>query len=101
METVKLTANEIAVLKAINETGQREGALNYIIEDLVKYTGKSVNSIKGILSSLRNKYIIYTYAGEYAFDGEIRKDAEELFNSIVNNVTPEKRQTRKQHGKSI
>lgn len=90
METVKLTANEIVVLKAINKTGQREcGPLQYIIEDLVKYTGKSVNTIKGILSSLHKKDIIYTYAGEYAFDGEIREDAEELFNSIINNVTSE------------
>lgn len=93
METVKFTANEIAVLKAIYETGQHEGTQHYMVEDLVSYTGKSVNSIKGILSSLRNKYIIYTYAGEYAFDGEIREDAEELVNSILNNVNPQNNET--------
>lgn len=90
---VNFTANEIAVLKAIFATGQHEGTQHYMVEDLVSYTGKSVNSIKGILSSLRNKYIIYTYAGEYAFDGEIREDAEELVNSILNNVNPQNNET--------
>ena len=89
METVKFTANEIEILKAIFATGQHEDTQHYMIEDLVSYTGKSVNAIKGILSSLRKKYIIYTYAGEYAFDGEIREDAEELVNSILNNIIPE------------
>lgn len=89
METVKFTANEIEILKAIFATGQHEDTQHYMIEDLVSYTGKSVNAIKGILSSLRKKYIIYTYAGEYAFDGEVREDAEELVNQILNNITPE------------
>lgn len=93
METVNFTANEITVLKAIYETGQHEDTQHYMIEDLVSYTGKSVNAIKGILSSLRKKYIIYTYAGEYAFDGEIREDAEELVNSILNNVNPQNNET--------
>lgn len=94
METVKFTANEIVVLKAIHETGHREcGPLQYIIENLVKNTGQSVNVIKGILSSLRKKDIIYTYAGEYAFDGEIREDAEELFNSVINNAISENDKT--------
>lgn len=93
METVKFTANEIAILKAIYETGQHEGTQHYMVEDLVSYTGKSVNVIKGILSSLRKKYVIYTYAGEYAFDGEIREDAEELVNSILNNVNSQNNET--------
>ena len=80
METVNFTANEIAVLKAIYETGQHEGTQHYMVEDLVNYTGKSVNAIKGILSSLRKKCVIYAYAGEYTFDGEIREDAEEQVN---------------------
>lgn len=88
-EIVKFTANEIAILKAIYETGQHEGTQHYMVEDLVSYTGKSVNAIKGILSSLRKKGVIYTYAGECAFDGEIREDAEELFNFAINNVIPE------------
>lgn len=87
METVKFTANEVAVLKAIAATGQKEGTLHYMVEDLVKYTGKSVNSIKGILSSLNKKDILYCYAGEEPFDGEIREDAMATFNSIINNVT--------------
>lgn len=93
METVNFTANEITVLKAIYETGQHEGTQHYMVEDLVSYTGKSVNTIKGILSSLRKKYVIYTYAGEYAFDGEIREDAEELVNTILNNVNPQNNET--------
>lgn len=88
-EIVKFTANEITILKAIYETGQHEGTQHYMIEDLVKYMGKSVNAIKGTLSSLRKKGVIYTYAGECAFDGEIREDAEELFNFAINNVIPE------------
>lgn len=93
METVNFTANEITVLKAIYETGQHEGTHHYMVEDLVSYTGKSVNAIKGILSSLRKKCVIYAYAGEYAFDGEIREDAEELVNSILNNVNPQNNET--------
>lgn len=93
METVKFTANEIAILKAIYETGQHEGTQHYMVEDLVSYTSKSVNAIKSILSSLRKKCVIYTYAGECAFDGEIREDAEELVNSILNNVNPQNNET--------
>lgn len=93
METVKFTANEIAVLKAIYETGQHEFVQYYMVEDLVSHTGKSVNAIKGILSSLRKKGVIYAYAGEYAFDGEIREDAEELVKSILNNVNPQNNET--------
>jgi hypothetical protein len=88
-EVVNFTQNEIDVLKSIEKTGSYETDAYpyYEISEIVKETGKTVSSIKGILGSLQKKGIVNALNDtEGYFDGEVRRDAMEVFKTLVKEV---------------
>lgn len=76
-----LTNNEIQVLKAAVEIARKVGdnGVEFFMSDVAAEVNKSQKEVQGICSSLQNKGMIECFGGEYYFDAQILKSAEDWY----------------------
>lgn len=85
---IKLTDAEKCLLKAIVENAHASGdnGVEFIVDDVARAVGKSVNEVAGICSSLQRKAMVEMYRGGSYFDGKITSAAEEWYNKEFNSL---------------
>ena len=98
MKAVELTKNEREVLIAIVANAKKVGdsGVEFILQDVVRETGKNIRSVSATTGSLAKKGMLLTSNGDSYFDGELTEAGlHEVENSKVNNEQEVKLQSNK------